>query len=107
MRADVMEARLQPSDFYLGVQIFLAVAAAIVVVGGFMRWADGKLEARIVKEIKDSTYQIQPGTNGGASLSDLHAKIDSLLRDVSLLKTAVLRLEGEVRSLEGDVDELR
>ncbi len=98
---------MQPTDFYLGIQIFLAVAAAIVVVGGFMRWANQQLERRIVKEIKDSTHQIQPGTNGGASLSDLHSKIDCLLKDVGMLKSSVLRLENEVRSLEDDVEELR
>jgi hypothetical protein len=98
---------MQAVEFYLVLQIFLAVAAAIVVIGGFMRWADGKLESRIVKEIKDSTHQIQPGTNGGASLSDLHKKIDGLIRDVGVLKTSVLRLEGEVRTLEEDVEELR
>ena len=98
---------MQPTDFYLGIQIFLAVAAAIVVVGGFMRWANQQLERRIVKEIKESTHQIQPGTNGGASLSDLHSKIDCLLRDVSMLKSSVLRLENEVRTLEDDVEELR
>jgi hypothetical protein len=88
-------------------QIFLAVSAAIVVIGGFMRWADRKLESRIVKEIKDSTYQIQPNSNGGASLSDLHKKIDGLIRDVGILKSSVLRLEGELRSLEEDVEDLR
>ena len=98
---------MQPTDFYLGIQIFLAVAAAIVVVGGFMRWANQQLERRIVKEIKDSTHQIQPGTNGGASLSDLHSKIDCLLKDVGMLKSSVLRLENEVRILEDDVEELR
>jgi hypothetical protein len=98
---------LQPTDFYFGLQIFLAIAAAVVVVGGFMRWADGKLEGRIVKEIKDSTYQIQPGTNGGASLSDLHTKIDRLITDVDQLKTSVLRLENSVHTLEEDVEDLR
>jgi hypothetical protein len=98
---------LQPQDFYLMLQIFLGVSAAIVVIGGFMRWADGKLEARIIKEIRESTHQIQPGTNGGASLTDLHKKIDCLIRDVNVLKTSVLRLEGEVRLLEEDVDDLR
>jgi len=101
------EARLQPSEFYLFIQIFLGVSAAIVVVGGFMRWADRKLEARIVKEIRESTYQIQPHTNGGSSLRDLHKKIDALMKDVGLLKTSVLRLEGEIRTLEEDVEELR
>jgi predicted nuclease with TOPRIM domain len=98
---------LQPQDFYFMIQIFLGVSAAIVVIGGFMRWADGKLEARIIKEIRESTYQIQPNTNGGASLKDLHTKIDQLMKDVSLLKSSVLRLEGEVRLLEEDVEELR
>lgn len=98
---------MQPQDFYLMVQIFLGVAAAIVVVTTFIRWADKKLENRIIKEIKDSTEQIQPSTNGGQSLRDLHKKIDSLMRDVGLLKTSVLRLEGEVRVLEEDVEDLR
>lgn len=98
---------MQVSEFYLFIQIFLGVSAAIVVVGGFVRWADNKLEARIVKEIQDSTKQIQPDTNGGQSLRDLHRKIDSLIRDVGLLKSAVLRLEGEVRTLEDDVEGLR
>lgn len=98
---------MQPSEFYLFIQIFLGVSAAIVVVGGFVRWADNKLEARIIKEIKDATYQIQPNTNGGASLRDLHKKIDALMRDVGLLKTSVLRLEGEVRIIEDDLEDLR
>lgn len=98
---------MQPQDFYLLLQIFLGVSAAIVVIGGFMRWADRKLESRIVKEIRESTYQIQPNTNGGASLTDLHKKVDALMRDVNVLKTSVLRLEGEVRLLEEDVEDLR
>jgi polyhydroxyalkanoate synthesis regulator phasin len=98
---------LQANEFYLFVQIFLGVSAAIVVVGGFVRWADNKLESRIVKEIKEATQQIQPNANGGQSLRDLHNKLDSLMRDVSLLKTSVLRLEGEIRTLEEDVEDLR
>jgi hypothetical protein len=98
---------LQPTEFYLILQIFLAIAATVVVVVSFMRWADRKLEGRIIREIKDSTYQIQPSTNGGKSLSDLHSKIDCLIRDVGILKSSVLRLESEVRVLEEDVEDLR
>jgi len=98
---------LQTSDFYLIIQVFLGMSAAIGVVAGFMRWADKKLESRIVKEIQAATYQIQPTSNGGASLKDLHNKIDGLIRDVGVLKTAVLRLETEVRTLEEDVEDLR
>lgn len=98
---------MQPSDFYLGVQIFLGVSAAIVVVSTFLRWADKQVERRIVKEIKDATYQIQPSANGGASLADLHKKVDWIIRDVGMLKTSVLRLEGDMRLLEEDVEDLR
>lgn len=98
---------MQPNEFYLFIQIFLGVSAAIVVIGSFMRWADGKLEKRIIREIRESTYQIQPNTNGGSSLRDLHKKVDAVMRDVGLLKTAVLRLEGEVKLLEEDVEDLR
>lgn len=98
---------MQPQDFYLMIQIFLGVSAGIGIVGGVLRWADGKLEKRIVQEIRESTYQIQPTSNGGSSLRDLHKKVDSLMRDVGVLKSSVLRLEGEVRDLEEDVEELR
>lgn len=99
--------QLEPQSFMLVLQIFLGMSAAIGVVAGFMRWADRKLEARIVKEIKESTYQIQPTSNGGASLKDLHNKVDAIRVDVGVLKTAVLRLETEVRTLEEDVEDLR
>jgi len=101
------EDSLQPQAFYLIVQIFLAVSASIVVVTGFFRWANKKLEVRIVKEIKDSTYQIQPRTNGGFSLTDLHIKMDGVVRDIGVLKSAVLRLESDVALLEEDVEELK
>lgn len=98
---------MQPSDFHLGIQIFLGVSAAIVVISTFLRWADGKLEKKIVSEIREATYQIQPNANGGASLRDLHKKMDHLISDVGVLKTSVLRLESEVRLLEEDVEDLR
>lgn len=58
-------------------------------------------------KIKDATYQIQPGTNGGWSMSDLHKKVDVLACDVDLIKTAVLQLEDDMEQLEHDVEELR
>ena len=101
------EDSLQPQSFYLILQIFLAVSASIVVVMGFFRWANKRLELRIVKEIKDSTYQIQPKTNGGFSLTDLHIKMDGVVKDISVLKSAVLRLETDVALLEDDVEDLK
>lgn len=98
---------MKPQDFALMLQIFLGVSAAILVMTGFFRWANRTLESRIVKEIKESTYQIQPHANGGKSLSDLHSKIDCLMRDVGLLKTSMLRLETKVAVLEEDVEGLK
>lgn len=98
---------MQPQEFYLILQIFLGVSATIVVMTGFFRWANRTLESRIVKEIKDSTYQIQPDSNGGKSLNDLHKKIDFLMTDVSHLKTSMLRLETEVAMLEEDVEDMK
>jgi len=67
----------------------------------------GALGWWINTKIKAATYQIQPKTNGGFSLSDLHKKIDLLTADVTILKNAVLELEDDVDKLEHDVEELR
>ncbi len=98
---------MQPQSFYLTLQIIIAIASIIVIIVGFFRWADRKLEKRIIGEIKDATYQIQPNSNGGRSLTDLHHKVDGIVRDVGILKSSVLRLESEVKTLESDVEDLR
>jgi hypothetical protein len=51
-------------------------------------------------KIKAATYQIQPGTNGGKSLADLHRKVDTLVVDVAMLKTAVLQIEEDIEELQ-------
>lgn len=86
--------------------MILATAAVIVLVVGIHRWANRKLEQRIIQTIKDATYQIQPNTNGGKSLSDLHMKVDGICQDISLLKTAVVQLENDVSHIEEDLEEL-
>jgi hypothetical protein len=98
---------LQPQDVQLALNIFIALAAAIGIVLSAMRWADRKLEKRIVTEIQQSTRQIQPTTNGGASLRDLHNKMDTLIVDVKLLKTSVVGLEDNVQRLEDEVETMR
>jgi hypothetical protein len=86
--------------------LVIAVGAVGALVYGIYRWANRSLERRIIQEIKDATYQIQPKTNGGFSLSDLHNKIDSLSVDITILKNAVLELEDDVDKLEQDVEGL-
>jgi hypothetical protein len=61
----------------------------------------------IGQKIQDATYQIQPNTNGGKSLTDLHKKVDSVCIDVSLIKSAVIQLEDDIEQLEQDVEELK
>lgn len=87
--------------------LIIAVGAVAALVYGIYRWANRSLEKRIIDEIKQATYQIQPRTNGGFSLSDLHKKIDALVVDVTILKNAVLELEDDVEQLEHDVEGLK
>lgn len=79
--------------------LFLAVASAVVVVGGLFRWLNRKLEIRIIQEIHEATKQVRTNANGGQSLNDLHKKVDALCDDVALLKSAVVQLEDEVEGL--------
>jgi outer membrane murein-binding lipoprotein Lpp len=53
----------------------------------------------INQKIKEATYQIQPNTNGGKSLTDLHTKFDAMADDVKLLKKAVVQLEDDMEEI--------
>ena len=80
--------------------LVLSVLTTMGILLGALGWW-------INTKIKQATYQIQPNTNGGSSLRDLHKKIDRLSTDVDLIKSAVLQLEEDVEQLEQDVEELR
>lgn len=79
--------------------LMVAVIAVLVPTTMFLRWLNRAFEKRIVKEIREATYQIQPTSNGGKSLNDLHKKVDSLATDVGLLKKAVLDIEDELEDM--------
>jgi len=53
----------------------------------------------INQKIKEATYQIQPNSNGGKSLTDLHHKVDSVISEVQMLKRSVVNLEDEMEDL--------
>jgi hypothetical protein len=78
------------------------VLTSLTIVGILL----GSLGWWINQKIKEATYQIQPGTNGGKSLSDLHRKIDRISVDVDLVKSAVVQLEDDMEQLEKDVEGL-
>jgi hypothetical protein len=71
------------------------VLTSLTIVGILL----GSLGWWINTKIKEATYQIQPNTNGGKSLSDLHSKVDSLADDVRMLKRSVVNLEDEMEDL--------
>jgi len=53
----------------------------------------------INQKIKEATYQIQPNSNGGRSLADLHHKFDAIAKDVKALKESVIQLEDDVEEM--------
>ena len=85
-----------PVSIQMWFNLFLAFAASVTVIVGLLRWLNRKFEQRIITEIREATYQIQPTANGGRSLADVHKKLDALCDDVRLLKKAVVQLESDV-----------
>jgi hypothetical protein len=77
------------------VEIAGLVLTSLTIVGILL----GSLGWWINQKIKEATYQIQPNSNGGKSLNDLHKKVDSLVDDVKMLKKSVVHLEDEMEDL--------
>lgn len=77
------------------VEISGLVLTSLTIVGILL----GSLGWWINQKIKEATYQIQPNSNGGKSLNDLHKKVDSLVDDVKMLKKSVVHLEDEMEDL--------
>jgi|DEB0MinimDraft_6_1074348.scaffolds.fasta_scaffold09907_2 outer membrane murein-binding lipoprotein Lpp len=87
---------MSPSEV---VGLVLGVLSIMGILLGALGWW-------INTKIKVATYQIQPTANGGKSLADLHVKVDRLVLDVELVKSAVVQLEDDVEQLEHDVEGL-
>ena len=77
------------------VEISGLVLTSLTIVGILL----GSLGWWINQKIKEATYQIQPNSNGGKSLNDLHKKVDALVDDVKMLKRSVVHLEDEMEDL--------
>lgn len=80
-------------DGAIVVGFLVAVAGALVAIG---RWMIVKPLVRLIDE---RTRQIQPDTNGGRSLSDLHAKMDVLGVRLSRVERELLRIDEELEDL--------
>ena len=60
---------------------------SIIVTGGtwFIRRLHRKLKEEIKEIVSYSTKPIQPDTNGGLSLTDVHRKLDAAISDITTL----------------------
>ena len=83
-------------------EVAALILTCLTIVGILL----GSLGWWINQKIKEATHQIQPGTNGGKSLGDLHKKVDRISVDVDLVKHSVVQLEDDVEQLEKDVEGL-
>jgi hypothetical protein len=84
-------------------EVVATIVGIITIIGALL----AALGWWIGQKINDATYQIQPNTNGGKSLTDLHKKVDSVCLDVTMIKSAVIQLEDDIEQLEHDVEELK
>jgi len=77
-----------------------AVAAALATIAGVV-WAVVKFAVLkpLDKRIKEVTKQIQPGANGGESLSDANRKIDNLSEDIEHLIERIEAVETRQMSI--------
>lgn len=97
-----------------------ALYGFVVAVAKFVRWADARkdqrhrldveaimkphldaLDERLVQQTKTlteaidaATKPIQPGTNGGLSMTDLHGKVSDALDTLTRMETRLAVLEG-------------
>jgi outer membrane murein-binding lipoprotein Lpp len=81
---------MQPHE--ISALVLSVLTTMTILLGGLGWWINTKIKA--------ATYQIQPNSNGGKSLSDLHKKVDALSTDVLLLKSAVLQIEEDIEELQ-------
>lgn len=97
-----------------GVATAILVAASIAWYRTYRKGTEQVQYEAITKVIEDYTKQIQPGANGGLSLTDLHIKFDAMFerqskiiddvytlrQDVSTLKEAVVIIENDLEGIE-------
>jgi ubiquinone biosynthesis protein UbiJ len=84
-------------------QVAGAIAAITAVVVGGLRYAVIK---PLDRKIAEATKQIQPGANGGQSLSDVNKKVDSLAKSVDNLGTRLDRIEERNLEIYGHILDL-
>lgn len=100
--------------------VITSIASAAAVAALFFYWRRLRKGLHLARDeelkvlITEVTKQIQPGANGGLSLTDLHLKFDQmyerqtqiiddvldLKRDLTTLKEAVVIIENDLEGIE-------
>lgn len=90
-----------------GVATALVISASVVWIRTYRKGAERQQWELVREAIAEYTKQIQPGANGGLSLSDLHRKFDQMyerqtqiIDDVNTLKEAVVLIENDMEGIE-------
>jgi len=82
---------LRDAGIVLGVMV--AFVTAVIAVGKIL------VLKPLERLIEDKTRSIQPDTNGGRSLSDVHIKLDVLGHRVERIEAELIRIDEEIEDL--------
>jgi hypothetical protein len=82
--------------------LILAVGGTVTLLTGVVVRVNKRFEKRVSDLITEATKQIQPASNGGLSLTDLHGKFDAMDTKVDRLERhydAVIDMEEKAREV--------
>lgn len=71
---------IDPQPITNWLALVIAIGTVITLVGGVIVRVNRNFEKRVTSLIMETTKPIQPGTNGGLSMTDLHNKVDRFER---------------------------
>ena len=75
---EILALDIDPNPVTAWVGLVVAVLTAGGLVIAAVKRINDNFERRVTALVKETTKPIQPNTNGGKSLSDLHAKVDRM-----------------------------
>lgn len=93
---------IDPAPITAWFALFIAIGTTVSLITAALVWSNRRFEKRVTGLITETTKQIQPNSNGGKSLSDLHKKFDAMDEKVDRLERHydhVLAVEEDARQL--------
>jgi predicted nucleic acid-binding Zn-ribbon protein len=105
---------IDPTPWTDWLLLVIAVFSIVASITAFTAWVARNRRihsAAEKKELRDFinevTKPIQPGTNGGLSMTDLHVKIDKLQEGITTLFSSHERIKAEMSEVLSDVEGIR